>query len=268
MTLTRTITIDGMTVEVRFKRIRRSYLRVRDSDGMVVVTAPVSMSIAEVQAFVRANAEWVRGRIIRRIRAHERQENQLNDGAVHYLWGAPVILAVTHTCSDTESDTKSDTVSDARQGIPEARSSVAFEQAEGTVHVRRSPKASARDHHTAMAKWLGTVLGEKVPPLLRVWEPAMGRHVVSWDTRLMKSRWGSFNPRTHHIRLNTSLVHFDPRYLEYVLVHEMVHFDVRGHGPQFQRRMDRHLPDWKDRRRTLQATADQLISLRPWKPDA
>lgn len=259
MTSIRELTVDGMTVEVRFKKIRRSYLRVRDSDGMVVVTAPVSMSIADVQSFVRANTEWVNSRIVRRTRACERQQDQWHDGAVHYLWGSPVILAVTHTCSDAGSD--------ASQGNPKARPVVAFEQAESTVRVRRSPYASARDHHTAMAKWLGTVLGEKVPPLLNMWEPVMGRHVVSWDTRLMKSRWGSFNPRTHHVRLNTSLVHFHPRYLEYVLVHEMVHFDVRGHGPQFQRRMDRHLPDWKDRRRTLHATADQLISLRPWKPE-
>ena len=41
------------------------------------------------------------------------------------------------------------------------------------------------------------------------------------------------------------------RLLEYVLVHELAHLLVSGHGPRFQALMTRFLPDWKDRRREI-----------------
>ena len=43
----------------------------------------------------------------------------------------------------------------------------------------------------------------------------------------------------------------DPRFLEYVFVHEMTHLWVNGHGKPFQQRMDRYLPQWKRVRREL-----------------
>jgi predicted metal-dependent hydrolase len=43
----------------------------------------------------------------------------------------------------------------------------------------------------------------------------------------------------------------DPRFLEYVLVHEMTHLWARGHGERFQRLMDGWLPDWRDMRREM-----------------
>lgn len=38
----------------------------------------------------------------------------------------------------------------------------------------------------------------------------------------------------------------DPKYLEYVLVHEMVHLWEHGHGAGFQARMTDALPNWKE----------------------
>lgn len=43
----------------------------------------------------------------------------------------------------------------------------------------------------------------------------------------------------------------DPKYLEYVLVHEMVHLWEHGHGAGFQARMTDALPNWKELRREL-----------------
>ena len=43
----------------------------------------------------------------------------------------------------------------------------------------------------------------------------------------------------------------DPRFLEYVLVHEMTHLWENGHGEDFQRRMSAYLPQWRQLRREL-----------------
>lgn len=90
-----------------------------------------------------------------------------------------------------------------------------------------------------------------LPELLRQWEPVIGRTPTHITLRTMSSRWGSCTPKTGRIRLNLQLGLMEPRFLEYVLVHEMTHLWEHGHGSGFQRRMDGYLPGWRALRREL-----------------
>lgn len=58
-------------------------------------------------------------------------------------------------------------------------------------------------------------------------------------------------PKTGRIRLNLQLGLMAPRFLEYVLVHEMTHLWENGHGEGFQRRMSAYLPQWRQLRRDI-----------------
>ncbi|RYQ46559.1 M48 family metallopeptidase [Bifidobacterium pseudolongum] len=91
----------------------------------------------------------------------------------------------------------------------------------------------------------------QLPALLRKWEPVVGRAPSKITLRTMSSRWGSCTPKTARIRINLQLGLMDPKYLEYVLVHEMVHLWEHGHGAGFQARMTDALSDWKELRREL-----------------
>ena len=79
--------------------------------------------------------------------------------------------------------------------------------------------------------------------------PIIGREPTHVTLRVMTSRWGSCTPKTGRIRLNLQLGLMDPRFLEYVLVHEMTHLWENGHGEGFQRRMSAYLPQWRRLRR-------------------
>ena len=91
----------------------------------------------------------------------------------------------------------------------------------------------------------------QLPALLDHWGPIVGRQPSHITLRLMTSRWGSCTPKTGHIRLNLQLAELPPRFLEYVLVHEMTHLWASGHGSEFQRRMGAYLPNWRELRREL-----------------
>ena len=71
------------------------------------------------------------------------------------------------------------------------------------------------------------------------------------DYRKMKSRWGSCQPSTGRICINIVLALYPPECLEYVVVHELCHLLVPGHGPQFRELMDRVMPDWRTRKAKL-----------------
>ena len=67
----------------------------------------------------------------------------------------------------------------------------------------------------------------------------------------MKTKWGSCNPKTGLIRLNTDLAKKPPEHLEYVIVHELAHLIEASHGERFVAAMDMFLPKWQHLREEL-----------------
>ena len=55
---------------------------------------------------------------------------------------------------------------------------------------------------------------------------------IEWAENLT-SVWGLCTPSTKNIRLSTRLVGFPSWVLDYVIVHELAHLHVSGHGPDF-----------------------------------
>ncbi len=77
------------------------------------------------------------------------------------------------------------------------------------------------------------------------WQPEMGVKVNEYRIRKMKTRWGSCNVTAGRIWLNLALIKLPDPFLEYVIVHEMVHLLERKHTARFKRFMDQFIPDWR-----------------------
>ena len=56
----------------------------------------------------------------------------------------------------------------------------------------------------------------------------------------MTTRWGSCTVTTGHIRISTRLAAFPTWVVDYVIVHELAHLEVGGHGPDFWRLAHRY----------------------------
>lgn len=53
-------------------------------------------------------------------------------------------------------------------------------------------------------------------------------------------RWGSCTPSQGRIRISERLADVPPWVLDYVLVHELAHLEVPGHGTEFQQLVHRY----------------------------
>lgn len=95
------------------------------------------------------------------------------------------------------------------------------------------------------------VIKTLVPVLVAKWEPRIGVKAKKIVYRNMKSRWGSCQPSTGRICINTRLYLYPISCLEYVVVHELCHLRVSGHGPAFRALMDEMLPDWRESKALL-----------------
>ena len=117
--------------------------------------------------------------------------------------------------------------------------------------IGKSPMAQAENAtKQQMSEWR-TVVEACVPPLVQAWEPILGVKAGKLAYRNMKSRWGSCQPSTGRICINTRLALYPPECLEYVVVHELCHLLVHGHGPEFHDLMTSVMPDWRQRRAKL-----------------
>ena len=77
--------------------------------------------------------------------------------------------------------------------------------------------------------------------------------------RPMTRQWGSCSPNGR-IALNVGLVRVPQECIDYVLLHELTHLKVHNHGRAFYRALDRHLPDWKRIKSRLDAFAELALA--------
>lgn len=69
--------------------------------------------------------------------------------------------------------------------------------------------------------------------------------------RFMKSCWGVCHYRKGYITLNRALADKPYQAVEYVVLHEYVHFIVHDHQQGFYNMMRRFMPDYKERAKLL-----------------
>jgi predicted metal-dependent hydrolase len=88
-------------------------------------------------------------------------------------------------------------------------------------------------------------LHTRVRKLLDKWQPILGIRVDEIHVRKMKSYWASINEGASRMWVSLDLVNQPHKYLECVVVHELIHMLTNGHDEKFFALMDQHLPGWR-----------------------
>lgn len=217
--------MDGYDALVTYKNMRSLRVRIKAPDGDVAVSAPLFTPEHVIENFLRDRHEWVvRHRASVRLRSVP-PELLVTGGRVR-LWGTWREIVVAEA--------------------PRAMARLL----DGRLHIS-GPRGDEEAAQRAVDSFYRREVHAALSSVLETWEPRVGRWATGTRLRRMKSQWGNCNVDTGIITLNTRLAKFAPEAMEYVVVHELVHFLERGHGPAFHALMARFLPDHKDRRKLL-----------------
>lgn len=234
----RVVSLAGIEVELTRKRVRNINLRVR-SDGTVCVSAAPRVPLARIEAFVNEKRDW-----IARAQRHAGGQRdvlavQCVEGATVQIWGQP------YSCHIEAVEAQA------------LRPSCHFSFGEGVLLVEADRRVAGEDEASVAARgkafksFLRAELKAAAVRALPAAESVVGKQASVLRFREMKSRWGSCNVQTGAITLNTRLVHFSPRCLEYVLIHELCHLHEPAHNEHFHALMDRFYPSWREVRNEL-----------------
>jgi predicted metal-dependent hydrolase len=222
------IELGGITVEVVRKNIKNVHLSVHPPAGRVRVAAPPRVDLDAIRVFVIAKLGWIR-RQQQKYREQERETpREYLERESHYVWGKRYLLEVI----------ESDKPSFVDLGC-------------GSMRIRIRPGASDEKKQALVEEWYREQMRSAVPAVIAKWEPVMGVKVARFYVQRMRTRWGSCNPASGSIRLNTDLAKKPPECLEYIVVHEMTHLIEPTHNERFMELMDRCMPQWKHHREEL-----------------
>ncbi len=222
------IQLDDITVDVVLKNIKNVHLSVYPPTGRVRISAPSRMSLDTIRVFAFSKLNWIKKKR-ENIRNQKREmPREYLDGENHCLWGKRYPLSLAK-----------------RERAP----TVELTHSRMILTVRAGTDKSAKA--AIVARWYREQVKAAVWPLIEKWEPILGVSVNRLFVRQMKTRWGSCNPRARTIRLNTELAKKPVEFLEYIVVHEMVHLLEPSHNANFVALMDRFMPRWQFFRQNL-----------------
>jgi len=220
--------IGGFDVEVTKKDIKNIHLTIHPPTGVVKVSAPLDIDTKVIKAFALTKLEWIK-------RHHQRLANQARESQRELInmesinvWGKQYLVKI-------ESFNGGD-----------------FVELKGKNLILRVRKNASTEKKTEIIEsWYRDELRKKANKIIAQWEGKIGESVQKLYIQRMKTKWGSCSPASKSIRLNTELVHKDKEALEYVIVHELIHFIESRHNDKFYKLIDSILPKWKSIRQKL-----------------
>ncbi|MDP2764775.1 MAG: SprT family zinc-dependent metalloprotease [Brevundimonas sp.] len=196
--------LEGLTARLSVNpRARRLSIRIDARAGEAVLIAPSERKLAEVVAFARTKAGWMRERL-----AERPLGTPLEPGAVIDLFGRPTRLTATGGAGA------------ARLG-EDAEGPLILSGGEGEAYARRVENLFKR------------VARETLQARTDVHLEALGLRPVRLSIADPKSRWGSCSPHNRSIRYSWRVIMAPPAVIDYLAAHEVAHLVHADHSPAY-----------------------------------
>ncbi len=210
------INIGNIDIELIRKDIKNVHLSVHPPYGRVRLAVPEKMDEEAVRIFAISKLSWIKKQRKKFTLQDRQPEREFVSGESHYYLGDRYLLNVIETSG--------------KQHV-EIRNNNYIE-----LYVR--PNSTIEKSEKVMSDWYRLNLKLTIPEYIEKWEKVMDVSVNSWNVKLMKTKWGTCNTQAKRIWINLELAKKNPRCLEYIIVHEMVHLFERHHNDLFKGYMD------------------------------
>ena len=226
-------TLAGISLELERKPIRNFYLRVLPPDGTVHLSAPKRAALAELARFVAKHAAWIEEKRAALAARPEPDVRRFLSGERCFLWGETLELTVKFG----------------------RRHNIVLRDGGRLILCLKAAEAEsvAKEREAVLGEWYRRELLAAVPPVLARAETIVGQKAAEWRVKNMKTKWGTCNIRARRIWLNLQLAKYPPACLEYIIIHELTHLWERYHNAHFKSLMDEFCPDWRERKKLVNA---------------
>lgn len=224
-----TLTVSDLPVELVRKDIKNIHLSVLPPDGRVRLSAPLGMTDDNARLAVVTRWNWIRRKQKEFTSQRREPFREYVNGESHYFDGQKYLLSLVRA----EIAAK---VCIAGNGRIEL-----YCRAEASHLVKKRAFDNFYRHH------LNSLVARTLPSYCKAFD------VQEPEVRIqrMRTKWGSCNAKSRRVLINLELAKKPRQCFEYILAHELTHLRVRHHNQEFLNVLENVLPDWANRRDTL-----------------
>lgn len=221
---------DDITIEVERKNITTCRLKVFP-DKTLKFSVPQNTPVDWIESYLNSKRQWMETKLagFEKTKGYAATTQIRNGMSIRYL-GQDLIFSVS----------ESKKLSIQREGK--------------TLHILSSEINNQDKLMEQFEKWwrkesliLLNQQVDKLYPIIEKYNVARPKVML----RKMKTLWGSCSPDRGVITFNQYLTKASPACIEYVALHELVHFLYPNHTKQFYNFMSSYMPDWKERKKVL-----------------
>lgn len=223
-----TIRVANVEVDVVRKDIKHMHLAVYPPTGRIRLSAPERTDKEVLRLFVISRLGWIR-KHVRNFREQPREApKQYISGESHFFQGKRYLLKVVEHHGFNKVELKGKHL---------------------VMYVR--PNSTREQRANILKEWYRKELKARIPGLIGKWEQVIGVTCNEWGVKHMRTKWGTCNEEARRIWLNLELAKKPLIYLEYIIVHELVHLLERKHNDRFTGYLDKFMPQWREYREGL-----------------
>lgn len=216
------ITLGDINIRVTQKHIKNVHLSVYPPSGGVRISAPEHMALDTIRLFAISKLSWIK-------KQQKKFHNQVRETPreyinreSHYYLGKRYLLKVI------EHDTPVNVI-----------------KKHEFIELYIRPNTSKGKRKEILEEWYRQELKKIIPPIIKHYEKEMALKVNEFGIKKMRTKWGTCNSIAKRIWLNLDLAKKEKEYIEYIVVHEMVHLLERKHNNRFTGFMDKYMPKWR-----------------------
>jgi len=222
------LSIGDLEVLVVHKDIKNFHLSVLPIEGNVRVSVPYDTPEEIVRNFVIRKMDWIKKHVHNFQNQARQTPRQYISGESHYLRGQRYLMRVEKA---------------GRPRIEMRNKKYIYFFVPGNYTL-----AQRRQYYES---WLRKELRKDLNILVPKWENLTGLKTSEVKIKKMKTKWGTCNPEAKRIWINLELIKKPTKYLEYIILHELIHFVERRHNENFVKLMEHYMPNWRLYRKEL-----------------
>lgn len=208
-----------ITYTLVIKKVKNINMRI-DRQGDVVVSANPLVPISRIDEFVSSRRDWIEEH---RRKIMSRQEICEEDSEFFMLFGRKLKIKI---CTGKASR-------------------ITYDDQFLYLQIKEH-----QDPQKQLAKCIDQLCRDVYTDIIGIMRKSLREYAIPdpiLKIRTMTSRWGSCIPSKQQITLNRRLIHYPIEFIEYVVLHELVHFVQPNHSKAFYAIVESHMSDYRKR---------------------
>ena len=219
-----------ISVSVDRKKMKTCRLKVYP-DQSVTIAVPYVAPLDWIEDFLNDKSSWIEKKLEQfKATVGYASTNEIRNGQSIKMFGEDLIFCVSYS---------------PKNYIYREGKNICI----GSIHINDQEKLMQQ-----FEKWWRNEalihLNERVEvlyPIIRKYNKALPKVYL----KKMKTLWGSCSVDREVVTFNQYLIKAKPACIDYVVLHELIHFIYPNHSKQFYDFLSIHMPDWRERKTVL-----------------